>query len=89
MNELKHEQLLHELRSFRRQLNAHDSLTRSNEAINQFLKKDGQEITITLKADTCASEINVTVNGEVYKSHDHRGFDLHELVRYAISEQSK
>ena len=83
------EQLLHELKAFRRQLSKHDSLTKTREAINQFFNKEGQEITIKLTANTCASEVKVTVNNNEYSSRDIKSFDLHELVRHSIREESK
>ena len=85
----KDEQLLHELKAFRRQLSDHDSLTRTREAISQFFCKEGQEITIKLTANTCGSEVKVTVNSNDYSSRDIRSFDLHELVRHSIREESK
>lgn len=85
----KDDQLLHELKSFRRQLSEHDSLNRTREAISQFFNKEGQEIIITLKANNCASEIKVKVNDKECSSHDVRIFDLHELVRHAIRDQTK
>jgi len=85
----KDDQLLHELKAFRRQLSEHDSLIRTKEAINQFFRKEGQEITIKLTANACASEVKVTVNSNEYSSRDVRSFDLHELIRLAIKENGK
>lgn len=83
------EQLLYELKSFRRLLNEHDSIVKTNEAINQFFSKKGKEVTIILTANTCMSEIKVKINGSEYNSHDSGIFNLNELVRHAIKEQSK
>lgn len=82
----KEEQLLHELKSFRKQLSEHDSLTRSREAIRQFFNKDGKEVIIKLIADECASEIKVVINNKEVSSRDVRSFDLHEIVLHAIRD---
>lgn len=83
------EQLLNELKAFRKSLRDHDSMLRSKEAIRQFFHKEGQEIAIKLVANTCASEIKVTVNGKEHGSQDIRVFDLNKLVALCIRKESK
>jgi len=82
-------QLLHELKSFRKQLDEHDSLTRTRESLFQFLKKEDQEININIKSGVCVGEIKVTINNKEYSNHELRGFDLHEIVRTAVINHSK
>lgn len=85
----KDEELLRELKAFRKQLSNHDSLVMTREALYEFFHKEGVEITIKLKADLCASKVEVGINGFTSSRKDVGSFDLHEIVRHAIREYSK
>jgi len=81
--------MIQELRLLRSKLNNHDNLIRCREAIYQFFNKKDQEIVIKLIANTCASKIEITINGEKHDSDELKEFDIHKLISKAIQKYSK